>query len=181
MEVMSQPTTTIANGFCNSAPVPVLDIIGNNHITEVKAVISTGLSLTIAQCTTDTCIHSFVIMVPLKSSFFKVFSSISGSQNFSLKAFSKYKIITTHVSTAFQKSDINQTETATEKLNQDINNAMTHHTKLNGILEATIETSHTSLYAKKSINNMIKITVGTTIFKVFFALNWFSYCHVHST
>ena len=61
--------------------------------------------------------------------------------------------------------------TATEKLNQDINRAMTHPIKLKGILDATIATSHISLYAKNNINNMIKITVGTTIFKVFFALN----------
>jgi hypothetical protein len=48
MEVINQPTTTIAKGFCNSEPVHVLQIIGINHITEVNAVISTGLSLTIA-------------------------------------------------------------------------------------------------------------------------------------
>jgi len=49
IEVMSQPTTTIAKGFCNSAPVPVLHIIGNNQITDVNAVIKTGLNLIIAQ------------------------------------------------------------------------------------------------------------------------------------
>jgi hypothetical protein len=111
----------------------------------VNAVIRTGLNLTIAQCTTEVFIPSFVMITSLKSSFLRVFSSMSGSQNFSLKAFSKYKIITTHVSTAFQNSEINQTETATEKLKPDINNAITHQTKLNGILEATIATSHTSL------------------------------------
>jgi len=142
---MSQPTTTIANGFCNSAPVQVLHIIGSNHMTEVNAVMSTGLSLTIAQCIMEAWIHSFVIVIFLKSSSFNTFSSIRGNQNVSLKVFSKYRIITTQVSTAFQKSDINQTDTATEKLNQDINKAMTHHTKLKGILEATIATSQISL------------------------------------
>jgi hypothetical protein len=169
--VIKPHTTTIASGFCSSAQVPVLQIIGNNQIIEVNAVISTGLSLTIAQCTTDTCIHSFVIIVDLKSSFLRVFSSISGSQNFSLNEFSRYKIITTQVSTAFQKRDINQTETATEKLKPDINKAITHQTKLNGILEATIETSHISLYAKNRINSIINMTVGTTIVSVFLALN----------
>jgi len=80
-----------------------------------------------------------------KSSFLSVFSSISGNQNFSLNAFSRYKIITTHVSTAFQKREINHTDTATEKLNQDINKAMTHQIKLKGILDATIATNHISL------------------------------------
>lgn len=90
-------------------------------------------------------------------------SSINGKPNFSLYAFSRYKIITTHVSTAFQKSDINQTQTATEKLNPDIYRAIIQPIRLNGIDRATIHTSPPSLYARKRIKRIISTTVGTTI------------------
>jgi len=52
IEVIRPPTTTIASGFWSSAPVPVAQIIGSNHITEVNAVMSTGLRRIIAPFTT---------------------------------------------------------------------------------------------------------------------------------
>jgi hypothetical protein len=86
-----------------------------------------------------------VITIFLKSSSLRFFLSIKGSQNFSLNAFSRYRIITTQVSTAFQNKDMNHTDTATEKLNPERNNAIIHQTRLKGILEATIATSQRSL------------------------------------
>jgi hypothetical protein len=89
IEVMSHHTTTIAKGFCNSLPVPVLQIIGKSPITEVNAVIRTGRSRIMAPSTTDSCIHCFVIFAPSSSAWEIFHLSISGNQNFSLKAFSK--------------------------------------------------------------------------------------------
>ena len=120
IEVISHPTTTIANGFWSSLPVPVLHIIGSNPMTEVKAVMSTGRRRTIAHSTIESCIHCLVILTFSSSLFESVHLSISLKPNFSLKAFSRYKIITTHVSTAFPNRAINQTHTATEKLKPDI-------------------------------------------------------------
>ena len=89
IEVISHPTTTIASGFCSSLPVPVLHIIGKSQITEVKAVIKTGLRRTIAHSTIASCIPSLVILAFAKSVFETAHLSMSLKPNFSLKEFSK--------------------------------------------------------------------------------------------
>ena len=43
IEVISPPTTTIANGFCTSTPTPVETNIGRRPIIDVNAVISLSL------------------------------------------------------------------------------------------------------------------------------------------
>lgn len=125
--------------------MPVAQIIGRSQITEVNAVISTGRNLVMAPSITDSCIFSFVISTFFISSSRGHHSPMSGNQNLVRKAFSKYKIITTHVSTAFQKSAINQTQTATEKLKPEIYKAIIPPIKLKGIESATIDTSPPSL------------------------------------
>jgi len=42
VEVISLPITTVANGFCTSAPVPVKIAIGINPKEATRAVINTG-------------------------------------------------------------------------------------------------------------------------------------------
>ncbi len=158
VEVISPPITTVANGFCTSAPAEVESAIGKKPIMVDEAVNNTGRK------------RSFVPRI--KRSFMSVTPSVFNSF--------KCSINTMPLSTAIPNRAIKPTPAEILKGIPRIHNSITPPTTDKGTAENTKAASRMELNAKCRKINMSKSDTGTASFKRLVALLRFSNCPPYS-